>query len=42
VKNKFCKKLEELYKGSMRKMKVSRNLVTLAVEEILSTKVKVG
>jgi hypothetical protein len=42
VENKLCKKLEELYKGSVRKLKVSRNLVTLAVEEILSTKVKIG
>jgi hypothetical protein len=45
VETKLLCTLEELYKGSVRKMKISRNLAdpsrhTLPVEEILTIKVK--
>ncbi|CAM6026522.1 unnamed protein product [Sphagnum balticum] len=47
VENKLLCSLEELYKGSVRKMKISRNLAdpsgkTLPVEEILTIEVKAG
>jgi DnaJ family protein B protein 4 len=47
LETKLLCTLEELYKGSVRKMKISRNLAdpsgnTLPVEEILTIKVKVG
>ncbi len=47
VETKLLCTLEELYKGSVRKMKISRNLAdpsrnTLPVEEILTIEVKAG
>jgi DnaJ family protein B protein 4 len=47
VENKLLCSLEELYKGSVRKMKISRNLAdpsgkTFPVEEILTIEVKAG